>query len=326
MDKKQHHILPIGRWKGKVHKPGPNDPTELVQVVTADDVATLARVLNERAQDPNWPGILLDVDHESEAEDKRSEAAGWYKGPFVVKNDGLWAGVELTPLGEELIGSKKYKRLSPTPSLVPNAAGEYHPVDIASVALTNRPRMRELTLVTNSEDAKVLTIETQAQEVKVMNEELLKLLGLPQAATEAEAIAAVKVLNQTVADYKTRELELAADAFVAEHGDKFADPAKARELYVQNAETAKAFAAQLKAIPAAPAAPAAPATTVEEPAKVLNRADASTPGPVLDADKQSPAQAADSVKVLNRTRELQDSKGLSFAVAWERATAEISGK
>jgi phage I-like protein len=321
MDKKQHHILPIGRWAGKVHNPREGEPAEIVQVINRADIEALALKLNALAANPDWPGILLDVDHQSEDTGKESKAAGWYRGPFTVRNDGLWAEVELTPEGERLISSKTYKRLSPTPALVKNETGEYHPVDIASVALTNRPRMRELTLVTNSEDARVLTIEEpQTQEVTAMNEEVLTELGLAPDATAADAVAKIKVLNQTIQDHITLQTEREADAFVAEHGDKFADPAKARALYVQNAEAAKAIVAELKPLQKTVAAPA-PAPE-PEPTKVLNRADTRTPGPVVTAEAtSSDADEARAVRVRNRAEALVKT-GLTYQTAWSRAEAE----
>lgn len=317
-----HHLLPLGRWPTRVQRPGSDQVDEIIQEITLEDITAIANSLNAEAAKPNWPGLLLDVDHFSDFKDKPSEAAGWYKGPFTVEPDGLHAGVELTTRGRELIEGKIYKRLSPTLLTRKSASGTYRPFSLESMALTNKPHFQELALVANRGDSFTLTPH---QSEEPMNEELLQALGLPKDATAETAIEAVKTLNRKVTDYETQVLERDADAFIAKHGEKFQDTDKARELFIQNRAAAETLADNLKVIEVK----AAPAAKVEKPAeetKILNRTDTKTPvaSPADEPEEPGKADAQRAVKIRNRAQELSDLHGMPWANAWQRAEAEIA--
>lgn len=313
-----HHLLPIGRWRTVVQLPGETKETEVIQEITREDIEAIAAELNKRRLDPNWPGLLLDVDHFSDFKDQSSEAAGWYKGPFTVEADGMHSPVELTTKGISLIEGKIFKQLSPT--LLTNRRGEtFHPISLESMALTNKPRFRELALVANRGDSIQLTPH---QSEELMNEELLAALGLPADATAEQAVDVVKTLNRKVTDLETQNLERDADAFIAAHGDKFEDQDKARALFIQNRETAETLAGNLKVMTAAPVAKEP--EPVEEPTKTLNRADTKPPvaSPADEPDPEGKVEAQRAVKIRNRAMTLSES-GMPWSNAWDKATREI---
>ena len=41
-------------------------------------------------------------------------AAGWFNKDTITRTDGIYAGLELTPLGQTLVADKSYRYLSPT--------------------------------------------------------------------------------------------------------------------------------------------------------------------------------------------------------------------
>jgi phage I-like protein len=93
--------------------------------------------------------IRVDIDHHSLLPWETTEAYGWIDA-FERDDDGLWALVEWTDEGRELIASRKYRALSPVVMIQPPAEGEAHAeggglplaTRIESVALTNTPNLR----------------------------------------------------------------------------------------------------------------------------------------------------------------------------------------
>jgi hypothetical protein len=296
-----HMLAKVGEYPASIEAVG-GGRIHFVQEVTQEVLESLANDLNAKMATPDWTGVLLDFDHGSEDLDKSSEAAGWYKGPFVVRDGALYAVPELTPQGADAIRSKRFKRLSPVLSVPSRSVGEgkkIKPVRLVSVALTNKPNMPDLAPVANR--------QTPTQGSKPMNEQLLKALGLAADATPEQAVEAVNVLNRKVTDLESLELARAADAFVATHGAKFSDAAKARELFVANRKAAE-DAAALIAVPAKPAP--------ETEARVLHRDQTKAPEGVVETPAPS------TVNVANRARELCASRKLPWAQAWDLAAQE----
>jgi phage I-like protein len=112
-----------------------------------------------------------------------SPAFGWMKNLCADEAGALWADVEWTKRGREALAQKEYRFISPV--FLHNEKGEINCV--LRAALTNSPNLNLPAL--NSE-----RLENMNTEVS-MNKELLAALGLPETATEADALAAVKSLN-----------------------------------------------------------------------------------------------------------------------------------
>ena len=113
-----------------------------------------------------------------------SPALGWMKNLCADGSGAVWADVEWTKRGREVLAEKEYRFISPV--FLFNKEGEIN--CILRAALTNSPNLNLPAL--NSE-----RLENINEERKFMNKEFLAALGLPEAATEADALAAVKALN-----------------------------------------------------------------------------------------------------------------------------------
>lgn len=155
-----------------------------------------------------------------------------------ARNDGLWAQVKLTPEGQALLDNRRYKFCSAywLMSPAPNRRGAFHPRVLKSVGFTNNPNIRGATPVAANNAPGTPTKQT-------MNEEQLKALrkalGLADAATEAEIIAAANAA-------KTGADGLAA-ANTAKAGADAKLQAATNEATALKAELATANTAKVKA-------------------------------------------------------------------------------
>ena len=113
-----------------------------------------------------------------------SPAFGWMKNLRADESGAICADVEWTERGREALAKKEYRFISPV--FLYNEKGEIN--CILRAALTNSPNLNLPAL--NSEQR-----ENTFEEKKQMNKALLAALGLPETATEAEALAAIKSLN-----------------------------------------------------------------------------------------------------------------------------------
>lgn len=192
-------------------------------------------------------GLPIDVDHGPE-KSGNTEAAGWVK-KLTIKNDSeLWASVEWTPLGVELVQSKRYAYLSPSYLHdYKDEQGKSHGTALVGVGLTNRPF---LTMAAVSLSA----VHFGAEEVDpsyTPNEmpELTKIaqaLGLSADASEDSVIAAiaeksaVTVTPVSLADQAKAEgmVVLSADDHAKQVADATAGAAAAVQLAKMTFDTA----------------------------------------------------------------------------------------
>jgi len=143
--------------------------------------------LNSTARLPTLP---IDENHSTDLSAPKGGAApafGWMKNLCADESGAVWADVEWTERGREALAKKEYRFISPV--FLHNEKGEIN--CILRAALTNSPNLSLPAL--NSEQAINNSMEVS------MNKEFLAALGLPETATEAEALAAVKSLNATKA-------------------------------------------------------------------------------------------------------------------------------
>jgi len=139
--------------------------------------------LNSNARFPMLP---IDENHSTDLSAPRggsSPAFGWMKNLCADETGAIWADVEWTERGRDAVAKKEYRFISPVFSH--NEKGEIN--CILRAALTNTPNLELPAL--NSEQ-----LENNEKEVPMLKE-LITLLGLPETATEADVIAAVKALN-----------------------------------------------------------------------------------------------------------------------------------
>jgi len=132
------------------------------------------------------PALPVDENHSTDLSAPQggpSPAFGWMKNLCADQSGAILADVEWTERGREALAKKEYRFISPV--FLHNEKGEIN--CILRAALTNSPNLNLPAL--NSEQLENMNTEVS------MNKALLAALGLPETATEAEALAAIKSLN-----------------------------------------------------------------------------------------------------------------------------------
>lgn len=222
--------------------------------------------------------LIVDVEHKSELTDD-SEAAGWLSNLKVDDTRGLVGDIKVSAKGAELLNGLNYRFGSP--AFVLDEVDR--PERLLSFALTNRPAMKDIEHVYNTEpkdepaqeepqeqkeeiaentceekkDKTIFSTDTPAQEVAaddlektpdIMNEELIKLLGLPEDSTSEMIMESIGKMISELAEIKKGE----ADKKLDEEADKFVEdlPEEVRDTvknsYKENAELTKTIVNSLK--------------------------------------------------------------------------------
>lgn len=146
--------------------------------------------------------LVIDWEHASEHRAPNGQdapAAGWVK-ELAVREGAVWGRVEWTEKAAAQLQRKEYRYLSPVFLFTRD---DHQIVRLSSAGLTNQPNLA----------LKALNQQTHQEDFPVWKD-LLKKLGLPEDATEAQAITA---LNQVQADLETaknREATPSLDKYV----------------------------------------------------------------------------------------------------------------
>ena len=111
-----------------------------------------------------------------------SPAYGWVTA-MEVREGAVWGRVEWTAEGRETITARRYRYYSPTFLVAAGAAGGQEIVGITSVALVNRPAMRESSALAREEN-------------NTMRNQVRAALGLADEATEQQVLDAIARLKQ----------------------------------------------------------------------------------------------------------------------------------
>ena len=170
--------------------------------------------------------VPIDVDHDG------GKAAGWIKGLVNKGSEGLWATVEWTKMGKELLGEKIYKLFSPEWNfdyVDPQNSTRHGSVLIAG-SLTNRPLFRDLKALmasensekglTNNSDVAIIILEADnksASETKTMN--IKDILAKAIADRSAKEIAFLKANLSKMTDDQKALFEKQNKKKASEDGD-----------------------------------------------------------------------------------------------------------
>lgn len=152
--------------------------------------------------------LVIDYEHQTLHKEKNGQpapAAGWFKRLEWREGSGLWAvDVKWTPQAEAAILSGQYRYLSPV--------FEYEP-------LSGRVRSMRMAAITNSpgldglQSLASLTLDQfnqlQPQQEDQPMKELLAKLGLPDTATETEALAALTAILEAAATADAAKTQIA---------------------------------------------------------------------------------------------------------------------
>ena len=258
-------IAPYGEYK--------NYTSEGREVVQKCDKEAFQNIVNNFKKE-----LIVDVEHKSELTDD-SEAAGWLSNVKVDEERGLVGDIKVSAKGAELLNGLNYRFGSP--AFVLDEADR--PNELLSFALTNRPAMKDIEHVYNteqeekketcenacedekkdaetSEDRTIFSNDTPAPETQeiaandlektpdIMNEELIKLLGLPEDSTSEMIMESIGKMIAELAEIKKGE----ADKKLDEEADKFVEdlPEEVRDTiknsYKENTELTKTIVNSLK--------------------------------------------------------------------------------
>jgi len=159
-------------------------------VMDADAAAAIIAEFKRR-------GIEMVIDYEHQTmQDVQAPAAGWIKELLWKGKEGLWAVCEWTARAAEYLQNREYRYFSPVIA-VDRRTGRV--MDLINVALTNMPRMHNLTpLVAKRKEFETLG---KCEKEDNMMLKLKKLLGLADDAGEDKVLEAAALLVN-----KNREL------------------------------------------------------------------------------------------------------------------------
>ena len=132
------HIATPGEW--------PHKPTGLVQVLDDEAMESIVTGFTEHSQQPNWPGVLIDFDHQSLDQHKPTVAAGWIV-EMEKRPTGIWARIRWSDLGRKSIEGGRYRFISPvwkSSDCAKLEGDRIRPLKLMNCAVTNEDRDREL--------------------------------------------------------------------------------------------------------------------------------------------------------------------------------------
>lgn len=184
-------LLPAGAFRATDGRPDDVDSWQ----ITADLASTLIQAAANRTNP-----YVIDYEHQTlrAAENGQpAPAAGWLKN-LEWRDSGLWAvGVQWTERARTMIASGEYKFISPV--FMYDKAGRV--TRLLHVALTNDPALDGMAAMA----ALAFNFDPAPQgrppaKDTTMTPEMLKLLGLTETATEAEALEALKALVAKLAE------------------------------------------------------------------------------------------------------------------------------
>lgn len=147
--------------------------------------------------------LVIDYEHQT-LEDVQAPAAGWIT-ELVNGTDAIMAKVEWTAKGAEYLKNREYRYLSP---VVITRKNDKKVVALHSAALTNTPAIDGMFPIVNS-----LSPDDIKEEETMELEKLIRLLGLPEGATEADVEAA---LQAAATKMQSHDTELTANKAAAD--------------------------------------------------------------------------------------------------------------
>lgn len=221
----------------------PNADKDAVYVYDEDAARKIVESFRAAAKRPDFPGVLVDREHDSLDPKKPSDAMAWAKDIRQEEDGSIWTKWEFTPKGKELWETKTIINRSPAFYSDKVNDKEYHPCELVSIGMTNTPHFTELSNLAAARAAEVKNNEGEIHMKKLMVE-----LGLDENATEDAAIDACKALKKQRDDALDTCRKSECEAFLEANKDKIADVAACREVYLENPDAAKKMLGACKAV------------------------------------------------------------------------------
>lgn len=158
-------LAPYGTFEGT----DPSTGTGVTEILDDEAIDNMVRNFKDY--------VLVDKDHNSVKEDRDTTAMGWVKKVWKSAK-GLMGQLELTPTGENLVEGKEYKFLSPVWSMYENK-----PIELKSVAFTNTPAIKQLTINCESMNAlKFIANPTCCEKCEDLDEKYVKSADVAEVA------------------------------------------------------------------------------------------------------------------------------------------------
>jgi phage I-like protein len=132
--------------------------------------------------------MVIDYEHQT-LQGTEAPAAGWITKLIDKGKEGIWAVVNWTDRAKQYLINKEYKYVSP---VVAQRKLDLKIVRLINVALTNQPNIDGMVPLVNKLDYQIQNNKKEEPKMK----DLLKLLGLAEIATEADAIVAINKLME----------------------------------------------------------------------------------------------------------------------------------
>lgn len=171
--------------------------------VDDESVRMILEKFKERGND-----LVIDYEHQS-LKGTQAPAGGWIRDIYKGE-DALVAKVEWTDKAREYLKNKEYRYLSPVVLVLrdSNRAAWIH-----SVALTNVPSISKMFAMVNSAGIEIAELEeTEGNYMEL--KELVKILGLPETATEEDVRKALSAAGEKKEEPAKEDAEPAANAVV----------------------------------------------------------------------------------------------------------------
>lgn len=196
-------ILPAGAFRSSDTRPDDVPAWHVTPGVAAQLVAAAAA----RKID-----YVIDYEHQTLASEHNGQpapAAGWFRRLEWRDGQGLFAtDVAWTAAAQRMIAADEYRYISPVFSY-DKSSGEVR--RLLHVALTNTPALDDLPGVALAAARFFLSDhETQTEEASVKRDELIKLLGLAESASEQEISTALTALKTGAEQAVALRTEVAA--------------------------------------------------------------------------------------------------------------------
>jgi hypothetical protein len=176
------NIAAPGEW--------PHKPTGLVQVLDDESMDQIVKAFVEFKAAPNWPGVLIDFDHQSLDADKPTVAAGWIVD-LQKRDNGLWAQVRWSDLGRQSIEGGRYRFISPvwrSSDCAKLDNDRVRPLKLMNCAVTNDPNIRGLFPLSNAATA-AASISAPPMEIRPTNQQGSASSPAPDAPPTPRAIS-----------------------------------------------------------------------------------------------------------------------------------------
>jgi len=349
-----YHIAPFGEF--------PHSGACVIQVIDQEACVAMAARFAADAKTPNFPGLLVDFDHFSLDGEKRSEAAGWILG-LENRENGLWAQIRWSDLGEEAVKGGRYRFLSPVWARSDcvdlgadpmSGLDRVRPVRILNAAVTNDPNLKGMVPLSNSGQRAVVDFETlgrsantkENEYMKAVIEKLVNHLGLAADATEAvilekmggliSATVVTELQNsltalQTKHDGLVENLKAVEGELVNRHMADFegviSEAAKPfwTEQLIQNRTGTLAVLGDLKRNDEGGILNDVRKEVPQTKKPLHNRATA-RPVPPGQGGGSTADGDSKAVRIRNRAHEIAKAEKIPFGVAFRRAEREVIGQ